>query len=91
MPVGETCLLCTEPVAGDDSGIVTPYMDARGQTRRSPIHIECHLRSVLGSVPHLEGRCSCVTGRKADDRTSQSYRQEARDTVTWLKQHDTYS
>lgn len=87
VPVGQTCLLCTETIEAADSGIVTPYIDARGARRDSPVHIECHLRSVLGTVSHLEHRCSCVTGRKADDFTSATFREEARDTLLWLQQH----
>lgn len=86
-PVGQTCLNCTEPVEHDDSGVVMPHMDARGNVYPSPVHLECHLRSVLGSVAHLEGRCSCATGRRADDRTAQSYRDQARATLAWLQEH----
>ncbi len=87
VPVGETCLMCEETVEQGDSGIITPYMDARGGTRSSPIHLECHLRSIVGSVAHLEGRCSCVTGRAADDRTGGTRREDARAVLAWLQQH----
>lgn len=87
-PVGQTCLQCTEPIGDEDSGIVMPFMDARGRSGVSPIHIECHLRSILGSVAHLEHRCSCVTGRLADDQTSLTHRQEAQAVLEWLQRHD---
>ena len=87
VPVGQTCLFCPEPIGSDDSGVVTPYIDERGKASASPIHIECHIRSIVGSVAHLEGRCSCVTGRGSDDHTNTSWRQQGRDTITWLQTH----
>lgn len=84
-PVGAQCLFCPDVIGPEDSGIVTPYIDGRGKRSDSPIHLECHLRSVLGSVAHLEGRCSCVTGRRADDRTSLTHREEGLLVMQWVR------
>ena len=41
-----------------------------------PFHLECHLRLSLGSLAHLEGRCSCTGAEEpAVDMTA---REEAR-------------
>lgn len=84
VPVGEICRLCEEPIGESDSGILMGYIDGRGKGSISPIHIECHLRSVLGSVAHLEGRCSCATGRHADDRSNLTWREQGQLVVEWV-------
>jgi hypothetical protein len=63
-PVGESCLHCGEEIASGDRGVVIPYVDwdVGPVTRTSPVHIECHLRSVLGGPGHLLGLCSCGGG-----------------------------
>ena len=44
-----TCAYCEEPVGKHEQH--PAYMQ--------PMHIECHIRQVAGSVAHLERRCSC--------------------------------
>lgn len=60
-PLGAVCLFCDELVDEHDSGLITPALLAEGPTM-SAVHLECHLRSVLGCVAHLEQRCSCYGG-----------------------------
>jgi hypothetical protein len=57
-PVGAVCLLCEELIDEDDTGTIN-YV---GQVT----HYECMMRSVLGSVGHLRGRCSCFGGDEED-------------------------
>lgn len=47
-----TCQHCGEPLLPDEPR--SPMM-VNGQ----PVHHECGARMVLGSVAHVEGRCSC--------------------------------
>ena len=66
-PVGQLCLWCTEPIEDGDSGVIQPYLAEVG---RPPTlvaqHRNCFLRSVLGSVGHLNGQCSCSGGNHGD-------------------------
>jgi hypothetical protein len=69
-PVGAGCAFCAEPIADGDRGFVGPG-DAL------PSHLECTLRCVLGSVEHIEGRCSCYGGHDEDDPPGLSRRDAA--------------
>lgn len=66
-PVGELCMLCQEPIAEGDCGT---FQGAH------PIHYECQMRSVVGSVGHQMGTCSCFGGTE-DDPPGMTYRQAA--------------
>jgi hypothetical protein len=74
VPLGATCLGCGELVDEYDAGITMPYVDAGFEVQRCAYHVECHLRSVLGGVAHLERRCSCYGGKDHDGHS----REEAR-------------
>lgn len=56
-PVGTPCTLCEEPIAEGDMGLV------QGECVR---HYECDMRSIIGSVGHLMGKCSCYGGTEED-------------------------
>lgn len=75
-PVGDWCLGCGEPIARDDDGITIPYTGPLG-TMRAPEHVECFIRSVLGSTAHLDGTCSCGGG----DPHLPDYRTDAREVM----------
>lgn len=79
---GRTCDLCKDGLALDDDVVVMPYILA---------HLECHLRSALGDVAHLEGRCLCYVGRGNEvvyvEDVYDSYRTGARATLQWLLDH----
>lgn len=79
-PVGLDCLYCEEPVAEGDSGIITPAMLTADSVQMLPVHIECHLRSLLGGLAHLEQRCSCYGGGEHDGHT----RDDARAVLSWV-------
>lgn len=68
----ETCGMCQEGIVGSDDAIRTP----------SVFHTECLLRSIVGDVPHLEGRCSCYGGGAHDDEGT--YRETAQRAIAWL-------
>lgn len=76
------CMLCDEPMTPQDDLLWLPYILA---------HLECHLRSSMGDVQHLEKRCLCFRGKGEEidlesDRHD-SYRESARATVEWLVSH----
>lgn len=57
-PVGKPCILCEEPIAEGDIGTI----NFGGQIT----HYECSMRGVIGSVGHLNGKCSCYGGTEED-------------------------
>lgn len=57
-PIGQPCYWCGELVAAGDRGFLRPTVKAE-KASLEPIHRECDLRSVVGSMAHQEGRCSC--------------------------------
>lgn len=80
VPFGAECLGCGELIDENDSGITMPYMTNFSEVTRAAFHTECHLRSVIGGVAHLEKRCYCYGGGTSDDDRS---RTEARWVLEW--------
>ena len=98
-PVGERCALCEEPVEAGDSGVrnmtlreAKPGQEANvlmgsgtaAVWRSEPMHLECFLRSVRGSIAHLEGRCSRHGGAEPE-APELSLREDARAVLAWLR------
>jgi len=76
VPVGAPCLWCHELIAVWDSGCIMAHIGP-GHTRSdAPWHHECFVRSIVGSVGHLLGRCSC-NGGDDDDPPGLTKRQAA--------------
>ena len=50
---------CQEPIEVGDPGVTMPVVRSGGAATIEPAHVECFLRSVLGSVDHLHGQCLC--------------------------------
>lgn len=69
-PVGRPCLWCGEAIEDGDQGQLmgTVRLDGSGEPTpgSEPIHRECALRSVMGSVGHMKGTCSCSGGGEED-------------------------
>lgn len=62
------CVWCSEPVLPDEQAPIS-----------APIHIECSIRSMVGSVAHVEGTCGCyVPGSKETDPPGISLREAAK-------------
>lgn len=75
-PMNEpVCTFCEEPVPPDEQPDA-PMMP--------PVHRECLIRQVVGSVGHLERRCSCHGG-DASDPPEMTRREAARAAVTLWK------
>lgn len=82
-PVGQLCGLCEEPVEHSDTGTLQAFSNrspgAQWHVSWRPVHYECSMRAVIGSVAHIEGRCSCYTpGAGEGDPPGVSRRQAAR-------------
>lgn len=75
-PAGELCLYCNEVFdqAAGDSGQAFPCHTTEGSTIQHA-HKECALRSVVGGLAHLEGRCRCHGG--TGETPGMTLRQEA--------------
>lgn len=84
-PVGQQCFWCQEPIAPGDRGTFVPVSRLDGFTV-DPQHRECGLRAVIGSIAHLEKRCSCYGGPDDDDSTMTD-RQEALAVWDWVQHH----
>jgi len=88
-PVGEVCGLCEESIEEADSGTWQTFILDTGQEdpkyvyEERPEHIECWLRSGLGSPAHLRRECACYGHEEpADDR---SYREQGREVIRMIK------
>lgn len=77
---GQDCVLCGEPILETDDAVYLPYIHG---------HLECHLRSGMGDVQHLEGRCLCGGGSEVTYPSDvySSYRESAKATLKWLIDH----
>lgn len=76
-PIGRRCAWCDEAVVDGDRGT---FVWARGEdeTVRRPMHRECSLRTVMGSIGHLTGTCSCFkTGEEVFEDPPGLSRREA--------------
>jgi hypothetical protein len=66
------CSFCEEPILKGEAARVFG----------EPLHQECHLRLIFGSVAHLERRCGCfVPGSMESDPLTMTKRQAARAAV----------
>jgi hypothetical protein len=84
-PCGETCLWCGEEFGPGDSGTRKPFYRATGPTA-AYTHKECGMRSVLGPVAHLEGRCYCHGGLDYET-PGNTKRQESLAVWAWVERH----
>jgi hypothetical protein len=84
-PVGQSCLLCAEPVVEGDRGFMRLAFGDGGASLQ-PVHRECEFRSVVGGLDHVEGRCRyvghCGELREAAGR---SVRQDALAVWEWAE------
>jgi hypothetical protein len=83
LPVNTICAHCEEPIRQDDSGFSLISVDEHGHGNRVYEHRACFLRTVLGSVAHIEERCSCfVPGATCTDPEGMTRRQAAEAAVS---------
>ncbi len=69
-PVGVPCLLCEEVVQYGDRGFIQDSIHLDGDGAPvvvwEPVHRECQLRAVVGSLGHILRVCSCYGGPMED-------------------------
>jgi len=71
VPVGEICTHCAEAIAEEEPG----FRYANGPVA----HYECFMRMSVGSLAHIEKRCSCfVPGAECTDPPEMARREAAR-------------
>ena len=82
VPVGERCGQCGEPVEEGDSGVTMLHIEvnqfAETIATLKPQHVECFIRSSVGSLAHLAHRCSCAGVTDDFGEPNLTFRQEAR-------------
>lgn len=64
-PIGVPCLHCGDAIHEEDTGTMEIFVDTSGAVLK-PLHYECRLRGVIGSVGHQKGLCSCFGGTEED-------------------------
>lgn len=73
------CDLCQESMEIGEDLLFLPYMRT---------HLECNLRSAMGDVQHLEGRCLCFLGSgnevTKDSDKYETYREGAKAALKWI-------
>jgi hypothetical protein len=85
--MSEVCVHCAEEILPGDQRPATPLIN--GMTGEPmPEHWECALRQTIGSVAHIERRCSCyVPGSHENDPEDVSPRTAAHlAVVAWFAQ-----
>jgi hypothetical protein len=78
-PEDAVCYWCEEPIRLGDNGVLI---------RRIALHMECHVRSVVGSVNHQEGNCACHGKSEPEDPPGMSTREAAKAAMAlWERGH----
>lgn len=83
-PDGLPCAWCTEPFVPGESGVAIPSVHGDGSVTPENFHKECMIRMTIGSVAHLEHRCSCHGQHEENTLTA---RQDAQATWDWIMSH----
>ena len=82
VPIGCWCGHCEEEVAAGDRGVCV----ANGEGFEAPMHLECFMRGVVGSVGHQKGLCSCYGGDE-EDPPGVTVRQAAKAALLFFMKH----
>ena len=82
-PVDALCMECREPIAVGDRGAMMmagKIVDGSPVGHEEPLHLECYLRMMLGSIDHLLRQCSCFGGPQGHGPPN---RESARAVLAW--------
>lgn len=89
MPEPLSCYWCGEAIDPSEPHDRIPFLDAQMQPHWAYRHRECMIRSVVGGVNHLMGRCCCCGGDLPPDPPDLTRREAARQAVAlWESQGD---
>lgn len=77
-PAGANCLHCEEIVGFGDQGVMMLHYDGTSAATQQPLHLECHLRMIVGGANHVIGTCTCCGGTQPPDPPGLSKREAAR-------------
>lgn len=81
-PVGDLCAWCETAIEAHDRGYIIPHVefldDSPLVNEAKPWHLECFIRSLVGSVGHQLGKCRCYGGN-FEDRPGRTKREAALD------------
>lgn len=93
-PLGERCVYCPDVIEEGDQGFLMSAADMGpdGKVVASlrPVHRECMVREIFGSVSCREGRCLCH-GKTDQPPEPGTHRDQGRATMTWLRRHGRYT
>ena len=85
-PVGFVCPWCAEATVMTDNGVM--LSDWRDDEPVQVIHRECFRRMLLGSIAHIERRCSCsVPGSTESDPPEMTKREAAKLVDDWAERN----
>lgn len=62
----DVCPWCGETVDDWEHSEMRAFVDAAGISSMRATHLACSLRSIVGSVGHQRGTCSCFGGTEED-------------------------
>lgn len=80
------CFRCGEPVLPGEEAQQPVYVMSGHRSAMAEWHRECAIRSVVGSLGHLRGTCSCFGGT-VEDPPGMTKRQAARAAMAeWKRQ-----
>jgi hypothetical protein len=65
-PVGEPFSYCDELIKEGEQGFVVPHVGSSEDHSFRPVHLDCFLRQIYGSLGHLQKKCSCYGGNEED-------------------------
>lgn len=89
-PAAQPCGHCGEAIEPDADGFVLPTVVIRPDGSLTagdmPLHRNCHLRSIVGSIAHQQRRCGCfVAGSTEHDPPGMTIRQAADAAVAYYE------
>lgn len=86
-PLLSKCAWCDEGFIFGEQGVLLPHVGEDGAVVEIAYHKNCFLRTIFGSVGHIQGKCSCQGGTE-EDPTGLSKRQAADAAVAeWDRRH----
>lgn len=92
-PIGTRCVHCLEHITKDDEGlyVLGHEIDTACMWEVMAIHKECHCRTLIGSLAHVQKKCRCYTSESPVGHITENMtlRQEA--IAVWaehMKEHE---